>query len=104
MVCKSWFVSHVPYNLQSDDCLLLSGEIMLIKVCYFASLKDKIGRSEEQLECANAITVTDIWHQVNHHKTPLNNILVAVNMEYVAFDCVVYDGDEVAFFPMVTGG
>ncbi len=33
-----------------------------------------------------------------------DNILSAINMEYVKADARVKDGDEVAFFPPVTGG
>ncbi|MDD1617761.1 MAG: hypothetical protein CG439_2829, partial [Methylococcaceae bacterium NSP1-2] len=33
-----------------------------------------------------------------------NNVLAAVNMDYVSLDYNVQDGDEVAFFPPVTGG
>ncbi len=32
------------------------------------------------------------------------NILAAVNMDYVELDSNVKDGDEIAFFPPVTGG
>jgi len=32
------------------------------------------------------------------------NILIAVNMEYKDASAVVHGGDEVAFFPPVTGG
>jgi molybdopterin converting factor small subunit len=31
-------------------------------------------------------------------------MLVAINREYAALDRTVADGDEVAFFPPVTGG
>jgi len=33
-----------------------------------------------------------------------DNVLAARNMEYVKVDCTLADGDEVAFFPPVTGG
>ena len=33
-----------------------------------------------------------------------DNVLAAVNMVYAGLDAVVQDGDEVAFFPPVTGG
>ena len=33
-----------------------------------------------------------------------DNVLAARNMEYVKVDCPLADGDEVAFFPPVTGG
>jgi molybdopterin synthase sulfur carrier subunit len=77
---------------------------MPIKVRYFASLKDSLGRSEEQLVSANLSTVRDVWRCANP-ETPLpTNILAAVNMDYVDWDNPVKEGDEVAFFPPVTGG
>ncbi|HIF53713.1 MAG: molybdopterin converting factor subunit 1 [Methylococcales bacterium] len=77
---------------------------MSIKVRYFASLKERIGRAEDQVEFTMNVTVSDIWQQVNQDKALPENILAAVNMEYVGFDHPVNDGDEVAFFPPVTGG
>ncbi len=77
---------------------------MSIKVRYFASLKERVGRAEDQVEFTMNVTVSDIWQQVNQDKALPENILAAVNMEYVGFDHAVNDGDEVAFFPPVTGG
>jgi len=77
---------------------------MSIKVRYFASLKESVGRSEDELEFVAVISVVDVWRQLNQADDLPENILAAVNMEYVGFDCLVNDGDEVAFFPPVTGG
>jgi molybdopterin synthase sulfur carrier subunit len=77
---------------------------MSIKVRYFASLKESVGRSEDELNFTGLMTVTDVWHRANPDKSLSGNILAAVNMEYVEFDSIVKDGDEVAFFPPVTGG
>lgn len=77
---------------------------MSIKVRYFASLKDFVGRSEDKLEFVNIHSVNDVWKQANKGIVRPNNILAAVNMEYVEFGMTVKDGDEVAFFPPVTGG
>jgi molybdopterin synthase sulfur carrier subunit len=77
---------------------------MSIKVRYFASLKESIGRSEDILECAGLATVADVWRRANPNKTLPDNGLAAVNMDYVELSNVVKDGDEVAFFPPVTGG
>ena len=77
--------------------------MITITLRYFASLREQVGRSQETLTLANALTVLDVWRHV--HQVPLpENTLIAVNMEYVAKSHSVCDGDEVAFFPPVTGG
>lgn len=77
---------------------------MSINVRYFASLKDQVGRSEDELNAKNALTVLDVWQQLNPQLAMPESVLVAVNMDYVAMNAKVNDGDEVAFFPPVTGG
>lgn len=77
---------------------------MSIKIRYFASLKDAIGRSEDILEYSPGLNAQQLW-QASNPNTPLpDNILVAINMDYVPLSTLVEDGDEVAFFPPVTGG
>ncbi|OGT64539.1 MAG: molybdopterin converting factor subunit 1 [Gammaproteobacteria bacterium RIFCSPLOWO2_02_47_7] len=79
---------------------------MSIKVKYFASLREILGRSEDSLEIGDGnITVSEVWKQVaDEQKSLPENVLTAINMEYVKPDTAVKDGDEVAFFPPVTGG
>jgi len=74
-----------------------------IKIRYFASLKELLGRSDDTLEFDQEMSVTEVWGGVSKIPMP-DNTLVAVNMEYVALDHQLVDGDEVAFFPPVTGG
>ncbi len=78
---------------------------MPISVKYFAVLRERMGRGEDLLEPDEAAaTVAGVWARVSDGKEVPNNILMAVNMEYVGPEHVVKDGDEVAFFPPVTGG
>jgi molybdopterin synthase sulfur carrier subunit len=77
---------------------------MSIKVRYFASLKEKVGRSEDVVEDTGAMTVFSIWMQLNPDIPLPDNVLMALNMVYVSPEEAVKDGDEVAFFPPVTGG
>ena len=76
----------------------------MIHVKYFASLRDRLGRAEDRLDGAVDLTVAGVWAAL-WPETPLPpNTLTAVNMEYAELAQAVADGDEVAFFPPVTGG
>jgi len=77
---------------------------MSITVKFFASLRETIGKADAQLDYQNASTVAQVWEQSSDNQTMPNNTLCAINMEYVEPDATVADGDEVAFFPPVTGG
>jgi molybdopterin synthase sulfur carrier subunit len=77
---------------------------MTIKVRYFASLGERIGRSEDHIETAGISTVADVWQRAAGAVPLPANTLTAVNLEYVSLQQPVRDGDEVAFFPPVTGG
>ena len=77
---------------------------MPITIRYFASLKEKMGHAEHTINYTRPISVEDIWNVSNPALQRPDNILAAVNMEYVRFDFIVKDNDEVAFFPPVTGG
>ncbi len=79
---------------------------MPIKVRYFASLQDAMGKHEEilNLDEGASTTVSAVWARVSGEDVPLGHLLCAVNMEYASPDAPVRDGDEVAFFPPVTGG
>jgi molybdopterin synthase sulfur carrier subunit len=77
---------------------------MSIHVKYFASLRDHLGRAGDRLDRVGELTVADVWAAL-WPETPLPpNTLTAVNMEYASLEQRVRDGDEVAFFPPVTGG
>ena len=77
---------------------------MKVRVRFFGSLRDRLGRSELMLEVNSASTLADVWAQVTDGKEVPQDVLGAVNMEYARFEQAVAEGDEVAFFPPVTGG
>jgi len=77
---------------------------MSIKVLFFASLRDEMGRGEDDVDAANATSVADVWKAVADGKEMPSNLLMAVNQDYVNAEASVQDNDEVAFFPPVTGG
>lgn len=81
---------------------------MGIDVKFFASMRDLVGDDHEldaETVKANSIkSVDDIWNYCAAGKKRPANVLIAVNMDYVDADTLVKEGDEVAFFPPVTGG
>jgi len=77
---------------------------MSIKVRYFASLKETLGRSEDELAISTPIPARAVWQQLNPDQAIPDRLLVAVNMDYIDLDTEISDGDELAFFPPVTGG
>jgi molybdopterin synthase sulfur carrier subunit len=77
---------------------------MPVTVKYFASLREHHGADRELAAPGKGATVADIWARASNGAALPENVLMAVNLEYVAADHPVEDGDEVAFFPPVTGG
>ncbi len=77
---------------------------MSIKVLYFASLREQFGCNEQQLDSAGIHTVADVWRLVSSGHTFKQSVLHSVNQQYAELEAPVKAGDEVAFFPPVTGG
>ena len=84
---------------------------MTVKIFYFAGLRESLGTASEDLALpAGVVTVGALlahlaarggaWAALARAK----NLRVAVNQDMAAKDAAVKDGDEVAFFPPVTGG
>ncbi len=82
----------------------------MIKVVFFAALREQLDCSDLSLESDNINTITDIKQQLSdkneHWQQVFGNasLLSAVNHDMVDSSHPVKSGDEVAFFPPVTGG
>ena len=82
-----------------------------MKIIYFASIKETLGISEEKILLKKSCTVLELIEILikkdKKYKFVFSNLAkvkCAVNSSYVNFNTVVYDKDELAFFPPVTGG
>lgn len=83
----------------------------MIQLKYFASLRDALGCGGEQLELPAGIDSVSALRAhladrgADWARSLLNGgVLAAVNHEVASDDAALQDGDEVAFFPPVTGG
>ena len=77
---------------------------MKIYVKYFASVRDLMEIESEDLNLETSLSVYELWKELTVKVKGPKDILVAVNHDYVDKDFKLNDGDEVAYFPPVTGG
>ncbi|MGE4594716.1 MAG: molybdopterin converting factor subunit 1 [Gammaproteobacteria bacterium] len=78
-----------------------------MNILFFASLKESLNTASEKITIDADATVASIKNQLiekHGEKYFPKNILCAVNHEMVDDNTLVTEGDEVAFFPPVTGG
>ena len=83
----------------------------MLKILYFAGLRERLGLGSEELELPTGVSdvaaLRDVlaarggaWESL----VTLRNLRYAVNQQMARLDSPVQAGDEVAFFPPVTGG
>ena len=83
-----------------------------MNILYFAWMREHTGCATEEIDLPDGVTtvadlVQHLASQSNGHATALRNlktVRIAVNRAYGALDTPIKQGDEVAFFPPVTGG
>lgn len=80
----------------------------MIRVLYFASLRERLGCDAEQLESVPA-NVAALLEQLAARGEPWDavlggRVLCAVNQQMAQRDTPLQAGDEVGLFPPVTGG
>ena len=82
----------------------------MIRILYFASLRERLGCAEETLqECPRTVAALRtqlaargaVWAEVLGDE---QRVLVAVNQSMADAGQALDEGDEVGFFPPVTGG
>ena len=84
---------------------------MTVKIVFFASLREELGVNSVDLQISDSSSVSTLISQLaDQHSAEwlailtAVNIRIAVNQNIISEDIGVTDGDEVAFFPPVTGG
>ena len=77
---------------------------MPIKVKFFASLAESVGRREAECAHESGMTVRSVWRDLSGGEALPDGVLCAVNHTYCDLEQELKDTDEVAYFPPVTGG
>ncbi len=86
--------------------------MMPVHILYFAWLRDRLGLGQEQVVLPEGVTDIGGLRRWMRARGPLfeavfaegGRVRAAVNQDFAADDAPVRAGDEVAFFPPVTGG
>jgi len=104
--------SIIVASFNTDQSSRPVNPVRMITVLYFARLRETLGKSSEQF--ALPATVHDLqglramlvarggaWEE---ELAASNSVRAAVNQAMAHGDTRIADGDEVAFFPPVTGG
>jgi molybdopterin converting factor subunit 1 len=81
---------------------------MSLHILFFASLADISGMRETCLDAAGFTDVQSVFEKFAKDFPALaayrGSLLSAVNSEFARPESPVHDGDEIAFFPPVSGG
>ncbi|MDE0446927.1 MAG: MoaD/ThiS family protein [Spirochaetaceae bacterium] len=78
----------------------------VVRVSYFALLRDETGRDEEQVATACA-TAGELYAELQERyrlSLPRERLRVAINATFADWDSALADGDLVVFIPPVAGG
>jgi molybdopterin synthase sulfur carrier subunit len=82
----------------------------MIRVLFLAQLREQLGIAEVQIAAESVVSIATLkqylvagnpqWEEYLSN----SKLFVAVNHQYAKTDVAIKSGDEVAFFPPVTGG
>jgi molybdopterin synthase sulfur carrier subunit len=79
-----------------------------VRILYFASFRDAVGRTEEVRELPPGTRVLDLWNILAGEVAAFGRFPsappAAINRLYQPSHVPLEDGDEVAFLPPVAGG
>jgi molybdopterin synthase sulfur carrier subunit len=84
----------------------------MVTVLYFARLRETLGKASEQFALPHGVGDVASLRRVLESRggawaqelSACRNVRMAVNQDIASAETPIKDGDEVAFFPPVTGG
>lgn len=82
----------------------------MIKIYFFAQIRELIGIEKLEIDYTASLTIEQLREQLSQRSArwalalAKENVLYAQNHVIATGDSVISQGDEIAFFPPVTGG
>lgn len=82
----------------------------MIQILFFGALRERLQQDSLNLPLTTSCSVEELQHRLCSHSPAFTesftsaNLLCAVNQKLTKKDHMIQSGDEVAFFPPVTGG
>lgn len=100
----------VDYGLICNRDSVFSVE--MVKIYYFSWVRQLIGKSEEQYMLdAHIKNIADLIADLQQRGDSyirafqhIDSVKIAINQEFAYINDTIKDGDEIAFFPPITGG
>jgi molybdopterin synthase sulfur carrier subunit len=85
---------------------------MVVRLLYFAWLRERIGRAEEEVTLPPGVdSIAALLAWLRSQGAPYDTALAdharirsAINQDFATADARFAPGDEIAFFPPITGG
>ncbi|MEC7119457.1 MAG: molybdopterin converting factor subunit 1 [Pseudomonadota bacterium] len=79
-----------------------------VKILFFARHREQMGTAELNMPLAKATSLAEFKQQLTQAHPQFAGlrqpVMVAINQAFSDDDALIQAGDEVAFFPPVTGG
>lgn len=83
-----------------------NNQVLSIKVLYFSSLAQKVGKDSETVQTTSGDLAT-LYAKLSatyDFDLPQDKVAIAINHEFGDWDDAISSGDMVAFIPPVAGG
>lgn len=84
---------------------------MTIRVRFFAALRERLGTESVDIPASTSVDMKELLDLIRRQLgegaieiLSAPNVRVARNQEFITDQCLVSDGDEIAFMPPITGG
>jgi sulfur-carrier protein len=85
---------------------------MVVRLLYFAWLRERLGRAEEEVVLPDGVeTVGALLAWLRGQGRPYADVLTdaarirsAINQDFASESSLIHTGDEIALFPPITGG